>query len=340
MLITMKDPFAAARITGADAALTSAQVSQQDIHDGGTPAERINLAGDIEHAQLAQAQAQKALAALEQLQQKGAASAAEVAEAQQKLNDASTTLATLEKRSTGTFRAGDVRSAQARVADAKANLQSAKIQFDNANIASPMAGTVYAIQISPWDFVPMGADLLRVADLKNVQIRAYFDEPEIGKLQAGQPVSIRWEGRPGREWHGHIKQAPVAAVALGPRSVGECIITVDDSNEDLLPNTNVMATATIQKHPHVLTIPRPALYVEGGSRVVYRVIDGRLRRTVVDTGIINLDRAEIMGGLAEGDVVALNTMDYRPLTDDLSVRTVRSAAPRPGLLSDLLRLMR
>lgn len=340
MLVSMKDPFAAARITGANSALALAQVGQRNIQNGGTPEELITSAGDVEHARQAQAQAQHSLAALKQLQQQGAASAAEVDAAQRKLDDADTTLATLEKRMTGRFDASDAKSARERVVDAEANLQSAKIQFDNANIASPMSGTVYAVQVSPWDFVPMGADLVRVADLKNVEIRAYFDEPEIGKLKAGQPVTIRWDGRPGREWHGHIKQAPVAAVALGPRSVGECVITVDDAKEDLLPNTNVMVTATIQRHMHVLTVPRTALYVAGQSYVVYRVVDGRLRRTPVQTGIINLDRAEIAGGLAPGDTVALNTVDNRALTDGLSVRAVAASQPRPGLLNYMLRLMR
>lgn len=339
MLVTMKDPFAAARITSANAALASAELAQNNIRNGGSTEEIISQESSLKHAQLAEAQAQKNLAALEQLAQRGAASAAEVADAHQKLDDAEATLAAQEKRSTQRFGKYDVKNVDARRADAEANLQSAKIQFDNANIASPMAGTVYAIQVSPWDFVPMGADLVRVADLNKVEIRAYFDEPEIGKLKAGQPVAIHWDGRPGSEWHGHIKQAPVAAVALGPRSVGECVIAVDDANQDLLPNTNVMVTATIQEHRQVLTIPRTALYAEGGANVVYKVDDGRLRRTPVTTGIINLDRAEIVHGLAAGDMVALNTVDNRALTDNLSVRVVRESAQRRGPLSYLLQLM-
>src|ERR1700679_1544326 len=61
-----------------------------------------------------------------------------------------------------------------------------------------MSGMVYSVLVSAYDFVPMGADLIRVADLKNVQIRANFDEPEIGKLKAGQDVlSLGTEGLEG-----------------------------------------------------------------------------------------------------------------------------------------------
>jgi HlyD family secretion protein len=340
MLVTMKDPFAAERISGTDASLQAARVADQNIHQGGSQEDRIALQGDLVHAQLAQAQAAKTLAARKQLQQQGASSQAEVDAAQQQLDAANATLQTLRQRSTGRYSAGDISSAEARVIDAQESVKSAKVQFDNANISSPLAGTVYAIQVSAYDFVPMGADLIRVADLNDTKIRAYFDEPEIGKLMAGQSVTITWDGKPGRVWHGHIKQAPVAAVALGARSVGECTITVDDAKEDLLPNTNVIVTVMIQQHFHVLTVPRGALHTEGSANYVYRVADGRLHRAPVDVGIVNLDRVEVARGLAENDIVALNAIDSRDLADNLPVTLARATYSGPGMIDHILEHMR
>jgi HlyD family secretion protein len=336
MLVSMRDPFATARLATAGSALQAARLGNENTLKGGSQEERIALTGDLQHAQQTQTEAAKALAALKQLQQKGAASTAEVAAAEERLRSANTTVETLRERSTHRFSQADLRSATAHVEDAQEALNSAKIQFANANISSPMAGTVYAVQVSAYDFVPMGGDLLRVANLQSVEIRAYFDEPEIGKLQAGQPVRIDWNGRPDRRWHGHIKQAPVAAMALGPRSVGECIITVDDSKEDLLPNTNVMATVTIQRHHHVLTVPRAALRTDGPANYVFRVVDGKLQRTPVTPGIINLESVEIAQGLAPNDVVALNAVDNRNLQDGLPIRIGKPGAA-PGGLIQLLR---
>jgi HlyD family secretion protein len=320
MLVSMKDPFAISRVTAANAALAGARVGEENIEKGGSQEDLIGLQGDLAHARLSQTDAAKALASLQKLQQQGAASAAEVEAAQQKLQAANATLATLQAKSAGPYRPSDVHQARARVEDAQASLDAAKNQFNNANISSPMAGTVYSINVVAYDFVPVGADLIRVADLNNMQIRAYFDEPEIGKLAAGQPVKITWDGRPGRTWHGHIKQAPIAAMALGPRSVGECVIAVDDTKEDLLPNTNVIVTVTIQQHFHVLSIPRAALHTEGSANYVYGLTDGVLRRTSVDVGIVNLDRAEITRGLAENDVVAVNAVDGRDFRDGVPAR--------------------
>lgn len=324
LLVSMKDPFAVSRMTAANAALEGWRLSEENIRNGGSQEDRIALRGKLEQAQLAQANAAKDLNVLQQLQQKGAASEAEVNAAAEKLKSANATLQNLKEKSTDSYSAADLRNATSHVADAQANVDSAKVQFNNANIASPMAGTVYSINVVAYDWVPVGTDLIRVADLNEVEIRAYFDEPEIGNLASGQPVSITWDGKPGRTWRGHIKQAPIAATALGPRSVGECIIAVDDAKEDLLPNTNVIVTVTILQHNHVLTVPRAALHTDGPKNFVFCAEDGRVKKTEVDTGIVNLDRAEITRGLTENAVVVLNAVDNnRDLRDGLPISSVQ-----------------
>ena len=326
LLVSMKDPFAVSRMTAAKAALDGWQLSVENIRKGGSQEDRIDLGGKLKQAQLTQAQAAKSLAALQQLQQKGAASAAEVNAATQKLQAANADLETLKEKKTDPYSASDLRNATSHLADAQANVDSAKVQFNNANITSPMKGTVYSIKVVAYDWVPVGTDLIRVADLNKAEIRAYFDEPEIGKLTAGQPVKIVWDGKPDRVWHGHIKQAPIAATALGPRSVGECIIAVDDAKEDLLPNTNVIVTVTIQQHNHVLAVPRAALHTDGPRNFVFCIADGRVRKTQVDTGIINLDHVEITHGLSENDTVVVNAVDNsRELRDGLPVSSVQLA---------------
>lgn len=320
LLVSMEDPFAYSRVATADANLQAARVDYEDVHKGGSQQDRITLAGDLKQAQLAVVQDTKALTALKELQRKGAASDAEISSAQQRLDSANASLKTLEQKKSDRYSPSDIRNSTTHLQEMQAALDAAKNQFNNANIHTPIGGTVYAIHVVNYDWVPVGADLIRVADLKHVEVKAYFDEPEIGKLAAGQPVTIRWDGLPGREWHGHIKQAPISATALGPRSVGECVITVDDSREDLLPNTNVMVTATIEQHSDVLTVPRTALQTNGPTNFVYRVIDGHLRWTAVQVGIVNLRRAEIREGLTDRDVVAVNTIDNREMHDGMRVR--------------------
>jgi HlyD family secretion protein len=320
MLIKMDDSDTVARLATANVSLRSAQAAMHDLEQGGSQEERIALAGDMSKAKLQQQQAVNDLAALKQLQQKGAASASEVASAQDRLQSANTALQNVQLRSTDRYSAADRTRVAAQLNDAKAAVAAGSTGYANDNIRSPIAGTVYSIPVSAYDYVPMGEDLLDVADLTKIQVRAYFDEPEIGVLAAGQPVSIVWPAKPNQTWHGHIRRAPTTVITYGTRNVGECIITVDDARGDLLPNTNVTVTVTTSQRFNVLSIPREALHTEGLHDFVYRVVDGKLARTPVVVGAVNLTRVEIVSGLSEKDTVALSATSNRELTNGLAVK--------------------
>jgi HlyD family secretion protein len=161
---------------------------------------------------------------------------------------------------------------------------------------------------------------MNVADLTRLHVMAYFDEPDVGKLNVGQPVKIVWDAKPERAWHGRILQVPTTIITYGTRNVGECLISIDDANGDLLPNTNVTVTVTTQEKDHVLSIPREGLHTDGLSDYVYKVTNGRLHRTAVKVGVVSMVQVEIAGGLSEGDTVALSATSEVELRDGLEVK--------------------
>ncbi len=322
LLVRMEDADTVARLATANSTLESAQLNLQNLQQSGSQEERLALEADLSRAQLRKKQAESDLAALRQLQQKGAASAAEVTSAEERLQEANSALQNMQQRATHRYSAGDHARAQAQLGDAQAGVAAARSSYAASNIRSPLSGTVYSIPISAYDFVPAGEDLLDVADLNRIQVRAYFDEPDIGQLAVGQAVKIVWPAKPNQTWHGHISRAPSTVITYGTRNVGEAIITVDDARGDLLPNTNVTVTVTTSQRFNVLSVPREALHTEGASDFVFRVIGGRLVRTPVQVGLLNLTRVEITGGLTEKDTVALNATTNRDLSNGLAVKIV------------------
>jgi len=324
LLLQMDDTEAKARVATARANLTTAEASLTDIQQGGSAQERNHFTSSISSAKLAQQQAQTNLATVQKLQQQGAASAGEVAAAQQQLNTANLNLSSSSGQAQARYGSTDLTTAQSRVADARASLSAAESSYAGVAIRSPLAGTAYSIPVSRYNYVPAGDDLLEVADLNRIQIRAYFDEPEIGKLAAGQPVSITWEAKPGRVWHGHVERAPSTVVTYGTRSVGESLITVDDANGDLLPNTNVTVQVTELERDNVLSIPREALHTEGTRNFVFRVIKGKLAQTPIGVGVVTTTDVEVTGGIREGEVVALGaSLNGTDLSNGQPVKTVQ-----------------
>jgi HlyD family secretion protein len=322
LLIKLDDSDAVAKLATATATLRTAEATLHDMEQGGSQEERITLAGDLNRAQLQQQQAASDLAALKKLEQKGAASPGEVLSAEERLQAANSSLQSVQMRTTQRYSSTDKARTEAQVANARAELVAAQSSYGTFNIRTPQAGTVYSIPVSTYDFVPAGETLVAVADLNKMQIHAYFDEPEIGKLAVGQAVKVAWDAKPNQTWHGHISIAPTTVITYGTRNVGECIITVDDARGDLLPNTNVIVTVTTAQRFNALSIPREALHTDGGD-FVYRIINGKLVRTPVQVGVAtNLIRAEITGGLTDKDTVALGAINNRELSNGLAVKIV------------------
>ena len=319
-LLQMDDSEARNRLAGAQASLTSNEATLKNMQSGGTQDELLSEKADLASAETQESQAASALAALRILQAKGAASPNEVAAASQKLQSAQARVADLKARRSGRYGSTDLTTQQAQLANARVGVQTAEAALSNVDIRSPLAGTVYYIPVAQYDFVGAADALVNVADLTRLRITAYFDEPDIGKLKVGQSVRIVWEGKPNEEWHGHVQIAPTTVISYGTRNVGECIITVDDANGDLLPNTNVTVTVTTQQKAHALSVPREALHTEGPTSYIYKVVNNHLQKVVVQVGLLNMNLVEITAGLNEGDTVALGATTEAELSDGLEVK--------------------
>ncbi len=209
------------------------------------------------------------------------------------------------------------------MADAQANAAAAHEVLAQTTIRAPIAGTIYTLDARPTEFVEQGKLLLEMANLEHERIRAYFDEPEIGRLAVGQPIQIKWDAEPGKIWHGHIVSVPITVITYGTRTVGEVLVAIDGDDTGLLPQTNVTVTVTTSSDANVLSIPREALYSEGGKPYVYKVVGDQLKRMPVTTGTINLTQVAITSGLEQGDTVATGTTNGQPLQEGIPIEQVQ-----------------
>ncbi|HEY5056063.1 MAG TPA: efflux RND transporter periplasmic adaptor subunit [Acidobacteriaceae bacterium] len=320
LLLKLGDAAAQASLAHAQAALQAAQVAAANVAHGGSQEEHAASTSDLDRANLQLQQDAIALATAQKLQARGAASPAEVASAQHRIDMDESNLQGLHARTSQRYTPADVSSANAQVADARAAVAAAQSALANDLIRSPIAGSVYYLPVSQYDYVESGEELIDVANMGRLRIAAYFDEPDIGTLAVNQPVVITWEAQPGKTWHGHVSQIPSTIIQYQNRFVGQCIIDVDDADGVLTPNANVHLKVTLAEHPHVLAVPRGALKFDShGQPYVFRIRDGKLVRTDVRTGIVNLTSAEIVSGLSEGDTVATNATGNVELIDGQSV---------------------
>jgi len=174
-------------------------------------------------------------------------------------------------------------------------------------------GTVYALPVKAGDYVTVGQLLAEMADLREVRVRAFIDEPDLGSLEPNEAVTITWDALPNRSWAGRTAVIPRQVVPRGSRSVGELLCSVNNDKIELLPNVNVNVRIVAHERHNVLAVPRSAVHFQGANRFVFVVKDGEglsVGRKVVEkrqvaVGIASATSFEILNGLTEGEVVAV-----------------------------------
>jgi HlyD family secretion protein len=324
LMIVLDDVEARARVAAAESGLKTAQAAEFAATHNGTQAENQASAAEIEQDRLARDQAQHDLEALVKLEATGAVSPSEVSAAKQRLAIAQASLDAAQHSAQNKFSPDEIARAEAAVRDAQASLDAARQAEAQTQIYAPVAGTVYGLDAAPTEYAEAGKLLLQMADISHERVRAYFDEPDLGRLAVGQPISIKWDAKPGDEWHGHIERLPVTVVTYLNRTVGDVLVQIDGSSDGLLPDTNVTVTVTTSTQPDVLSIPREALHFEpNGNPYVYKVVNDSLVRTPVTTGTFNVTRQAILSGLKEGDWVATSTTSGQPLQQGVPIKVLQ-----------------
>ena len=321
LLLTMDNGDAQTRLAQARLALASAEANQKALLAGGVPEERVSFSGQLDQARNEAASAAEALATLKKLAEQGAASPSEVAQAQNRVNSDQANLQVLEERQRAR-QSPNRAQAEADVAQAQAAVAAAEDAVARSTVRAPFAGTVYSVAVTPTQYVQGGDRLLQMADLSRMQVLAYFDEPDIGKVSIGQPVQISWTAKPNLLWHGHITRLPATVVAYTTRSVGELLCSIDDGQDGLLPDTNVVVVVTTDNVTNALFVPREALHEEQGLTYVYKVVGGKLKRSPVTVGNRNLTEVQVLTGVNASDIVALGAIGGQPLTNGVAVKTL------------------
>jgi HlyD family secretion protein len=322
LLLVLDDSRVRADLSTAQTRLKGAQERYANLLAGGTEQQLLSRRSELQKATTERDSAQRQLAALERLQQSGAATTDEVAAATDRLARAQADLAQLQSQVR--YSPLEQERAQGEIDDSRASVQLAEQILRNCNVRAPFDGTVYFIPVRAGAFVNVGDLLLQVADLSQLQVRAFVDEPEIGRLAIGESVRITWDALPGHSWQGVVTSLPSTVVSRGSRVVGEIFCKLDNSNRLLLPNVNVSATIVAGSRKDTLTVPREAVREDSGRNYVFVLRDDRLHRQDVKLGISNLTRVEILSGLSEGDVVAVQSFSPSPMSEGVQVKVVEN----------------
>lgn len=212
------------------------------------------------------------------------------------------------RREEASARAG-LRLAARQVDAARAALKEARVKLSYTVLTAPIDGVVASVATQEGETVSAGLKaptFVTIIDLKRLQVDAYVDEVDIGKVRVGQGAVFTVDSLPGREMRGKV-------VAIYPKAViqdnvvnYDVVVSIQSPFEGLLrPDMTANVTLQIKARQGVLAVPTGAVRRVRGRTVVRVLRRGRSVDRRVQVGWKDGRWIEIRQGLQEGDVVLL-----------------------------------
>ena len=203
----------------------------------------------------------------------------------------------------------DLQTARAAVEKAKASLEEARVKLSYATIKAPISGVIGTVTTQEGETVAAGLKaptFVTVIDLERLEVDAYVDEVDVGKVEVGQKAEFTVEAYPDRTFKGEIRAIYPDAVIRENVVYYDVVIDIKSGYEGLLrPQMTANVTIFQEERKGVLAIPAEALHRERGKTVVYLWKGGRARTQQVRTGVRTDTWVQIVDGLSEGQEVLL-----------------------------------
>jgi multidrug resistance efflux pump len=98
-------------------------------------------------------------------------------------------------------------SAEAGIAQAKAQLNQAQVNLERTRILSPVDGYVTNLLAQLGDYVNVGVNTISVVDANSFWVDGYFEETNLAPIRVGDPAQIKLMG------HGQIVRGHVDSIA-------------------------------------------------------------------------------------------------------------------------------
>lgn len=179
-------------------------------------------------------------------------------------------------------------------------------------IRAPVSGRVLRVVQESEAVVAPGSPILELGDPSDLEVRVDVLSTEAVVVRPGNPVTFeRWGGD--RPLGGVVRLVePSAFTKISALGVEEqrVYIVADlsdppESRETLGDGFRVEARIVVWEEQDVLKVPASSLFRSAEAWTVFAVRDGRARATPVQVGRRNADSAQVLSGLAEGDIVVV-----------------------------------
>jgi RND family efflux transporter MFP subunit len=192
-----------------------------------------------------------------------------------------------------------VTMAKAQVVSTRARLDELKITLSDTSVLSPVNGFVGRRNLDPGAFAGGQTVILSVVDLGTVRMIANLVEKDFRRVQRGAHAIVEVDAFPGENFTGEVSRvAPVFDPATRTATME---IEVPNPGFRLKPGMYARVRLMADRKADALTVPRAAIVDIDSKRGVFVNDENNVARfREVKTGLADVERIEVLEGLAEG----------------------------------------
>lgn len=191
-------------------------------------------------------------------------------------------------------------------------LQSVEDRLRKTKVLAPSDGTVLTVPVIEGQVViaaasvNSGTTLMTIANLSKLLVETHINQVDVARLELSQAVKLRAESLRDLEMEASISFiAPIATVKNNVKGF-DVQAFIDKPNPRLRPGMTVSMTVPIARADDALSVPISAVFKsEGNKRVVYVRNGSTTQKREVKVGVTNIEFAQILQGVAEGEQILL-----------------------------------
>jgi HlyD family secretion protein len=224
--------------------------------------------------------------------------------------------------------------ARAQMAQSAARLQELRINLANTNVTSPVDGFVAKRNVDPGAWVSQQAGVASIVDISSLRLVANVVEKDLRMVSAGDPGVVEVDAFPGETFKGRI--ARVSPILDPATRTAPLEVEIPNPEYRLKPGMYAKISLEIETKDNVLIVPKVSLVDSEGQRGVYQAnAENRAVFKPVKIGLENNERAEILDGLSEGEVIVTAGAGALRRNDQLAIAgqdgPSRTGGGQPGM---------
>ena len=191
----------------AKARLNSARARLELLQTGSRPEEIAQAQAVLSEREVSLANAERVYKRQEELFKNRTISVQERDDSEARFREAAARLKSAQeqvKLLRAGFRIEEIAQARAELSVAESALASAQLRLDDTMLRAPNDGVVLTRAQEPGAILQTGSAVITLSLTQPVWVRAYINEPDLGRVQPGAKVQVYTDSRPGKPYHGQV----------------------------------------------------------------------------------------------------------------------------------------